>query len=67
MGCARLTPAHVLANHTYAFIFRFDGAQWVWSNGSLVTKTKTNEDITKTMTLADVAAAGDGFSGCVPR
>ena len=64
---ARLTPPHVLANHIYTFIFRFDGAQWVWSNGSLVTKTKTTEDITKAMTLADVAAAGDGFAGCVPH
>lgn len=64
---ATLTPINVLANHTYTFIFRFDGAQWLWSNGSLVTKTKNNEDTTKTMTLADVAAAGEGFAGCVPR
>lgn len=66
-AAALLTPAHVLANHTYTFIFRYDGTQWVWSNGSLMTKTKTTEDITMAMTLADVAAAGEGFAGCVPR
>ena len=66
-AAAMLTPAHVLANHTYTFIFRFDGSQWLWSNGSLVTKTKTTEDTTQALTLADVTAAGDGFSGCVLR
>lgn len=66
-AAATLTPAHVLANHTYTFIFRFDGQKWVWNNGSLVTKTKTTEDTTAALTLADVAAAGPGFSGCVVR
>ena len=66
-AAATLTPAHVLANRTYTFIFRFDGKQWVWSNGSLVTKTKTSEDTTAALTLADVAAAGPGFAGCVVR
>ena len=65
-AATRLLPAHVLANHIYTFIFRFDGTQWVWSNGSLVTKTKTDEDVTKAMTLADVVAA-DGFAGCLPH
>lgn len=65
-AATRLLPAHVLANHIYTFILRFDGTQWVWSNGSLVTKTKTDEDVTKAMTLADVAAA-DGFAGCIPH
>lgn len=66
-AAATLTPAHVLANRTYTFIFRFDGQQWVWNNGSLVIKTKTTEDTTAALTLADVAAAGPGFSGCVAR
>lgn len=64
---ATLTPAHGLSNRTYTFIFRFDGQRWVWSNGSLITKTKTTADVTQAMTQADVAAAGAGFSGCVPR
>ena len=64
---ATLTPTHVLSNHTYTFIFRFDGKQWVWSNGSLVTKTKTTADVTQAITQADVAAAGAGFAGCLPQ
>lgn len=63
-----LTPAHLLSNRTHTFVYSFDGAQWRWQNGQLLTKIPGQNDSTVALTLADVSAVGPkGFAGCLPR
>ena len=62
-----LTPAHLLSNRTHTFVYRFDGQQWHWNNGSRFVKTPPLNDTTTVLTQADVALPGNGFAGCLPR
>lgn len=62
-----LTPAHLLSNRTHTFVYRFDGRQWHWANGSRFTKTPSQSDVTVEVTQAELAAADSGFAGCLPR
>ncbi|MNT71354.1 hypothetical protein D3C72_2098310 [compost metagenome] len=63
-----LTPAHLLSNRTHTFVYSFDGKQWRWQNGQLLTKIPGQNDSTVALTLADVSAVGPkGFAGCLPR
>ena len=59
-----LTPAHLLANRTHTFIYRFDGQQWQWHNGQVLTKAPPLDDTAAPLTLAEVSA---NFAGCLPR
>ena len=59
-----LTPAHLLANRTHTFIYRFDGQQWQWHNGQVLTKAPPLDDTAAPLMLAEVSA---NFAGCLPR
>ena len=62
-----LTPAHLLSNRTHTFVYSFDGKDWRWQNGQLLTKIPGQNDTTVALTLADVSAIGaKGFVGCLP-
>ena len=62
-----LTPAHLLSNRTHTFVYRFDGQQWHWNNGSRFVKTPPQDDTTTVLTQADVALPDSGFAACLPR
>lgn len=61
-----LSPAHLLANRTHTFIYRFDGQRWHWANGSRLSKAPSQGDTTVPVTLAEVAAPGSDFAKCLP-
>jgi hypothetical protein len=63
-----LTPAHLLSNRTYTFIYRFDGQQWHWENGQKLTKIPGQRDTIASLALADISGPSPkGFAGCLPR
>jgi hypothetical protein len=63
-----LTPAHLLSNRTYTFIYRFEGQQWHWENGQKLTKIPGQRDTIASLALADISGPSPkGFAGCLPR
>ncbi|WP_422843075.1 hypothetical protein [Acidovorax sp. M2(2025)] len=62
-----LAPAHLVANRTHTFIYRFDGQRWQWANGSRTTKAPTQSDTTVPLERAELAAPGSDFAACLPQ
>lgn len=62
-----LSPAHLVANRTHTFIYRFDGQRWHWANGSRTNKAPGQSDTTVPLALAELAAPGSDFAPCLPQ